>query len=106
MIMKVTGFTNNKLKRTGLFGEGIIESDRSLDMCNEVKVCFCAKSRHNECIKQNKCLACIPQCHKDKLAAVGKKLWEDLTGKDEAKIKEMLAAEVKKCRKVTVTIER
>lgn len=105
--MVIQGYTNNLLKKTSLFGGGIVESDECLEELNQISVSFCSLKRHQKCSRSGKCDRSKPNCHYDRLDMVGKSKYagEELTKKDREKIKKIIKDCYKKCKPVTVRIE-
>ncbi len=103
--MKVSGFTNRKLRRTGLFGDGIISLPKDLAEINELDISFCSAERHEDCSVAKKCKRKRPDCHSDRKGFVGKKIFEDFTENDHKKMERILAAEYKKCRLLKIEIK-
>ncbi len=103
--MLVKGFTIRKLKKTALFGNGVIETDEQLDLTNELEVSFCSAARHEQCMDYGSCSKKTPICYRDDLKMVGKSIGGHLTDDDYKKIEAKLEKYLDKCRPVSVEIK-
>lgn len=102
--MIVKGFTNRTLKRTDLFGGGIIELPGNFEGSNELGVYFCSPGRHKDCSKGKKCSQDEPRCQHDMKHMVGKTIVDNITSADRTKITQLLRKAYKKCKQIEVTI--
>lgn len=93
--LKLRGYTNDTAKA----------------LCKGIDNClrFCPASRYKRCCKEKICGRLDPTCVYDQFCFIGKKyklgaVNNVVTATDETKIKKKLAAAVKRCRPVTVTL--
>ena len=104
-MMEILGFTNHSLRRTSLFGGGIVRIDRELEIYNELHVCFCTLERHANCAVKQQCAELTPKCKDEELKIVGKSLGDSLTKYDKMKIETSLKAAYKKCRVIEIAVK-
>lgn len=94
-----------KLRFKGYTNAGAKALFRGIDNCLR----FCPTSRYKKCCKEKICEKDKPTCVYDQFCFLGKKYRlgaasNVVTEADEVKIKKKLAAAVKRCRPVTVTL--
>lgn len=103
--MKIIGYTQRQLKKTKLFKNGLIESTSHSEVLNELKVCFCSKSKFDECSILKICLRLEPQVVHDKRLMGGRTVFQDINIEDEENIKKYLKRSYKKCRRIEIDIK-
>ena len=93
----ISGYTNN-----------LVRLIRAGDERNPTQIFVCPSWRHKRCVEEEVCDAQEPTCECDQFAYIDKKYrpmgTNTVTKADEAKIKRMLRAALKKCKPVTVTL--
>ena len=95
--LKLKGYTNNTRRAL----------HKGNDSC-PIQLSFCSASRYKKCCSEKICGKLEPSCVFEMFQFIGKKhrpfARNILTMTEEAKIKKKLAAAVKRCRPVTVTL--